>query len=444
MRSVTHALLILVVMAGAASAETGKLSVKEVVRIAAENSNRARAAGFQAQAAQSAASAAGSRYLPRINFEETFAIANSPTQTFMMKLDQGRFTQNDFATLNNPGTQHDFKTSLTLVQPLFDLSISSSREVAVRQAEAAGFGRESARQEMAFAAFRLYLELQKAKAQEYALEAALKEAGESLRLATVQVKAGTGMRSDELRARTHQASVEQSLFSAKNRVLLTRMQLSDLLNLKDGVILEVEDTVPAVATESSEEQLLRIALENRADLKMSVSLLEKADAEARLARNSYFPSLAGFAGYQLNSRNSPFSVDNDAWMVGVALKWQLFDGLGRYSDYRRASASRSADVELHENRIKALKYSVRESLMKRDEAGKRLAVARHAVQDAEETVRLLSRRYENALATMFELLDSRTVLNQARSNLIENEAEYAFSGGQVLYAAGIFLKEMLK
>jgi outer membrane protein TolC len=76
--------------------------------------------------------------------------------------------------------------------------------------------------------------------------------------------------------------------------------------------------------------------------------------------------------------------------------------------------------------------------------GKRLEVARHAQLDAEETVRLLGRRFENSLATMSELLDAQTALNQARSNLVENEGDYALAGGRVYYRAGIFLKEMLK
>ena len=63
---------------------------------------------------------------------------------------------------------------------------------------------------------------------------------------------------------------------------------------------------------------------------------------------------------------------------------------------------------------------------------------------AEETVRLLTKRFENSLATMVELLDAQTALNQARANLADTEADYALAGGQVYYTAGIFLKEIMK
>jgi outer membrane protein TolC len=75
---------------------------------------------------------------------------------------------------------------------------------------------------------------------------------------------------------------------------------------------------------------------------------------------------------------------------------------------------------------------------------KRREVARHALLDAEETVRLLSRRFENSLATMAELLDAQSALNQTRASLVESEADHALAGGQVYYTSGIFLKEMIK
>jgi outer membrane protein TolC len=82
--------------------------------------------------------------------------------------------------------------------------------------------------------------------------------------------------------------------------------------------------------------------------------------------------------------------------------------------------------------------------MRREEMGKRLEVVRHSLDDAEETVRLLSKRFDNSLATMVELLDAQTVLNQVRAGLVESEANYTLAGGNIYYTAGILLKEMLK
>ena len=80
----------------------------------------------------------------------------------------------------------------------------------------------------------------------------------------------------------------------------------------------------------------------------------------------------------------------------------------------------------------------------REEAVKRLEVARHALVDAEESVRLISRRFENSLMTMVELMDAQTTLNRARAQLVENESSYALATARLFHAAGIFLKEVYK
>ncbi|MBL0226850.1 MAG: TolC family protein [Geobacteraceae bacterium] len=127
------------------------------------------------------------------------------------------------------------------------------------------------------------------------------------------------------------------------------------------------------------------------------------------------PSVGSFATYQMNSKDTPFGSDNDSWIAGISLKWQLFDGFKRYHEKDRAVAARSAAAELLEARLREVRYRVRESVMRREEMGKRLEVVRNSLEDAEETVRLLTRRFENSLATMVELLDAQTALNQVRA-----------------------------
>ena len=97
-----------------------------------------------------------------------------------------------------------------------------------------------------------------------------------------------------------------------------------------------------------------------------------------------------------------------------------------------------------ESTTQEVRYQLKESYIRREEAAKRLEVTRHALLDAEETVRLLAKRYENSLATLVELLDAQTALNQTRANLVDTEAGYILAGGQVYYMMGTFVKEMLK
>jgi len=426
---------------------TQSLTLRDAINFSLHNNLNIKAAAFGAEAATYGSQIATAGYLPQIAFEEAFAASNAPTRTFMMKLDQSRFTQNDFqiSNLNRPGNWHDFRTSLSITQPLFAPAVLPAMDMAEQDAIKGKILFDAAKEEIAFKTFRIYLDIQRNREQLKAAGQAVTDARENLRLAEVRNRAGIGLRSDELRARTHLSQAEQILITEQNNLLLAGMQLSIITgqyenNLADRV--EEQLFIPSVAV--SPEEMIKTAIQERADLKVSRAEIGKAGAAVKLAKSAYLPVVGVSAAYQLNSKELPFGSDNDAWMAGVNLNWQLFDGFRRSGEKNRAVAERSAAIQLLESRNREVTYQVQESFMRRQESGKRLEVARHAVRDAEETVRLVSKRFENSLSTMVELLDAQTALNQARAAQVNSEADFALAGGKIYFNAGIFLKEILK
>ncbi len=414
--------------------------------MALEGNNQIKAARFTSQAASQGIQSANSRYLPAVSLEETLIGSNSPTNTFMMKLDEGRFTQNDFqiSNLNNPSAAHDFKTALSVQQPLFAPSLAPMKELAVKDFQKSALQLETVRQGIAFQVFQSYLEVQKAIAWLDAADKALANARENMRLATVRTSTGIGLKSDELRSRTHFATVEQQLITARNDLTLAQMRLTRLIGLPEDKTCEVSGVLDSIAVPDMSDQIINEALLNRVEIKQSHTDIEKSDAALRLAQSEYLPTVGAFASYQLNAKDAPFTSDNEAWSAGISLKWQIFDGFRTNSERRRALSGQSAAREILESTAKEIRYQLKESYIRRTEAGKHLEIAGNVVQDAEETVRLLTKRYENSLATMVELLDAQTALNQARANLVETRAGYALAGGRVYYMTGTFVKEMLK
>lgn len=435
---------LLLFLVGKVEAQT--LTVKEAISRSLEKNHLVRAAAHDVSAARQMSNIADSRYYPVITLEETLAASNAPTQTFMMKLDQSRFSQDDFKinNLNHPSTWQDFKTTLQLKQPLYVPSLYPLARMAAKEIEKSELGLESVRQDTAFLVFSLYLEVRKSEAQLKAADRSVADALENMRLATVRTAAGVGLRSDELRARTHLSMVEQQLITARNNLALAKLRLAITIGWPEEQSFEISTEPGDMPAALMGDGSTGLALENRADLKQYQAEIEKSEAAVKLATSEYLPSLGAFASYQLNSKDAPFGVDNDAWIAGVSFKWKLFDGFRRGAERARAVVARSAAQEMFENKSNEVRYQLKESHLRREEAGKRLEVARHALADAEETVRLITRRYENSLATMLELLDSQTVLNQARANLVETEAGYALAGGRIYYSSGTFLKEMLK
>lgn len=436
-----------VLMCAVATAGAEPLTLRDAIRTGLDNNNRLKAARFNSQAARQGVTAATSRYLPVIAFEETLVASNSPLNAFMMKLDESRFNPAEFATpdaINHPSAQHDFKTALSLQQPLFVPALAPLKELAVADARKAELDLEAARQDIAFQVFHAYLAVQRAVAGLKAADQAVADARENMRLATVRTASGVGLKSDELRSRTHLSQVEQQRLTAGNNVTLSRMKLAQLVGLPEDSSYEVSALPETVTVPEMNEQVFAGALQDRVEIRRSRTDVDKSDAALRLARSGYLPTVGAFASYQLNAKDAPFSSDNDAWTAGVSLKWNLFDGFRTTSERQRVLSEQSAAREMLESTTRDIRYQVRESYLRRDEAAKHREAAHNSLQDAEETVRLLSKRYENSLATMAELLDAQTALNQSRSNLVDSEAGYALAGGQIYYMTGTFVKEILQ
>ncbi len=436
----------LLLLPSALWAEDRTVTLKEAVRLALSSSNLIRAAEFEKTAAQYGASASRSRYFPRIFLDEGFTATNSPTRVFMMKLDQGRFSQSDFLinNLNHPSSTGDFRTAFTLEQPLFDMGIVYGADVAETDAEGKGLALERRREEIGFTAFSSYLEVQKARAVSEVAEKAVMDAREHARLARVRNEAGTGLKSDELRALTFLAEMEQQEITARNNALLSKMKLALATGGTPGDALDIRETVSAMPLGMKDEEILSLALKNRKDLQELEKEAEKAAVGVKLAGSAFLPTLYGSAAYQMHDRTTPFSRDNDAWVVGANLRWELFDGARRFAERARSEALRNSVREYLEQRTREVALHVRESLLRRDEAAKRRNVARASCLHAEEGVRLITKRFANSLATMVEVLDAQTALNRARANLVENETDYALATAMVWHAAGIFLKEVMK
>lgn len=418
------------------------LGLREAVNLALEKNSMLLAAGSEQSAAESGVKASRSRYLPRLYFEERVAVTNSGTRAFMMRLDEGRFSLG--GDLNHPPTTSDMQTTLSMEQPLFDRSIGSGIQAAREEMNARAHSFEWKRQEVAFQVYAAYLAVQKARSQLAVSAEAVSAAREHLRLARVRTAAGVGLKFDELRIGTFLSDMEQQRITAENDLRIARLRLGLVTGLPAGSAPDVSEQIRPAELYIGADDLAREAVSGRRDLQELAAEVAKAEAGVAAVRGSYWPTVYANASYQMNDRDIPLGRDNDSWLVAANLRWEIFDGFRRQGELSRARASRDAAESYLNSKRRDVALDVSESLLRRNETASRLEVGKNAMKDAEEMVRLVNKRFENALATSVELLDAQTALNRTRNQLVENEAAHALATAQVYRTAGLFLKEMLK
>ena len=423
------------------------VTLHEAIGRALESNHLLKAAALERGAAEEGVAASRSRYLPRVFLESGAALSNTPSTVFMMKLDEARINPgSDFQadTLNHPSARADFRSALTLEQPVLDFGIGTGVELAGKDAEAAAVSLEGRREEVAFRVYLAYLGVRKAQAFRDIADQALATAREHDRLAGVREKDGVGLKSDQLRAATALAEAEQRLVSAKNDLLIARMRLNLVAGGRQGETLDIAETPKLDEQILAQGDLVALAQLSRPDLRIAEKSVQKGELAVRQAANAYFPTLYAKAGYQINDRDLPLGMDNDSWTVGLNLRWELFDGARRSHEKEKAELSRKGAAALLEHERREAALQVTESQLRRREAGMRLESARAAVRGAEEGMRLVALRFGNGLSSMVELMDAESALNRSRANLVEVENSFFASTGELYYRAGVFLREVMR
>jgi outer membrane protein TolC len=395
----------------------------------------------QQQAAASAVREARSRYLPQLNFSETFSMTNEPAGSLFIALNQERNVMSPGSSYNlvDPDRQQDFETRLTLAQTLFDADTGYRLKEANKRLEAAQARSDWSRESAGFAAFQAYLGVQRALADLAAVNSSEQEASELLRLADERYAAGIGLKADQLRARVFHSEASRRALTARNNVILAQRRLALAIGETDG---EIEIDAPLDAAFFA---LFPIAIPatERADLQAFSLDVESLSLAAKRSRAAYLPRLDLAASYGLHHESRPFGADGEAWRLGAALNWELFDGFRRDASVARARAEKTAAAaELSEAR--------REQTFRRTEVALRIAEtrarqesAKQGLAAAQESQRLLQQRYESGLTDLVDLLATQSALDQARSFVVAADIQFLFLSGQALLEEGRFVATIL-
>ncbi|HSB71731.1 MAG TPA: TolC family protein [Candidatus Methylomirabilis sp.] len=407
----------------AASAQTAQgadLTLADAVKTALEKHPALRAASHQAAAAATGVDQALAGFLPRVDFSEGFARSNNPVYAFGSLLNQGRFTQADFAVdrLNHPDPISNWRTNIGGSIPLF---MGGRTLLGYQQAqlgkEVAERGSARAEQEVIFGVVRAYSAVLLAQEAKATVEASVRTAEANLAAAEARYEAGVVVQSDSLAAQVRLARLKEEAIAAGNQVQLAQATLNDAM----GTALDRSNQLTGRLDLSPPrydrlEGLEVLAREQRPDYRQVVLQEQRLEKEVLKAKGAFLPTVHLLGNYEINNHQFT-SEGQDSWSVGVVMNWNLFNGGGDRARIAEAQASRARAAALRERLGSAIGLEVRDAYLALQSARERVVVAREAVASAQESLRIVQDRYESGLTTIVELLDSETSLTGARTNL---------------------------
>ena len=380
---------------------------------------------------------AASYLWPRIDVATGWTRGTDPVFAFGTKLRQGIFSESDLAldALNNPDAISDWATGASLQWKLLSPQVWAGRSAASNAADAADWQELRTREATVLRTEILYFEAQRASAQVRAAEWS-EEAARSARDVFARREAeGFLTRAEVLQAEADLQGSMAARIDAERResdayrqlaVFLgwgpeVRPALTDTLRLVEADVYESEGD--AATYLSVDQELAGFDPTLRADLHALDKARDAAAANSSRAKLGYLPELDAFAGYSMHG-SSLFASDGDNWMGGLALRWNVFSGLSRSADTKRADAQRAMAETRYEATLRSARAEVLEAADAVD-AARRAAGAAVVGDSAASLGRDLMRmRFDEGLATATDLLaaDSRAAL--ARSRAINATAGY--------------------
>ncbi len=422
--------------------------LQECVSIALKQNPDLIVSQSQLNQAESALSQAKGQYFPKLSAGITGIRTNDPLNSFGLKLAQHNATFNDFglaqyqgvgsvapSALNYPNPVNNYDTSLELQIPLYNGGmISGYVDQAHAYVKAAQEGDQAARQQVIFHVIQAYQGLRTAHA--YVIVTQQAEAASEAYVKTTQnlLQQGLVVRSDLLFAQVNLANVKVNLEEAKRAEAAALDQLHLLMGMPLDEKLEIgSDYIPTALTDSV-AKLQEEAVANNPGLLAMRNQLDGASAGVEVAKADYYPHFNAMVRQDWNSPT--FQQVAPSYTIAGVLSWQIFDMGVTRGAVGRAEASRAELQAKIKQAEDGVRFQVADAWRGSVEAESRLSARTAAVTQSEEAQRLVSKRYENGVTTMVEVLSAQAQLDKARAEEVAAHYQLTLQRAALRLAVG--------
>ena len=396
------------------------LTLRDAANIALEKNPIRKAALADTRAASAGVHEAQSYLLPHLTFSEQVTRGNDPVYVFGSKLRQQRFTINDFSLnrLDTPLPYGNFASHFGGTWSLFDSfaswrSVNRAKEINV----AASHQLERTDQEILFRIVQSYYGVLLAAKQLEVAEQSEKTANSIVERSQERFDAGLVVESDLLSAKVRLASREEDLVRARNSCELARAQLGLAMGVSPDTIYQLSDALSdrnSLAIPLPE--LERRALTSRPDLKRIEAQQSAQALTVAIAKSSFGPRLNAFAGWEIDNPTFVAGGGGNNWLGGIELQIDLFQGGAKRAALSRERANAEKIAALKQAAGDAVRLEVRQAYYDQDASRQQIKVARTAISQAEESLRISQDRYDGGLLTMTDLLGTEEAARHTQAD----------------------------
>ncbi|WP_347050475.1 TolC family protein [Flavobacterium olei] len=264
------------------------------------------------------------------------------------------------------------------------------------------------------------------------------------------VNAGTIPRGDLFDLKATVATDKQNIAVAENNLLISKLSLAQLLQLKEFADFDVADDTKVTDENNilaqTPTEIYEKARETRTELKLAQTNLEIAEKNVAIAKGAYQPTLSGFYGFntrasysdqiKFDAANQPYTVgpdpifqqfsDNKGHNFGFQLNVPVFNGFSVKNNVERNKVTlEKSKIDLEQKSLD-LQRNVYTAFTDARAALNTYEASTVTLEARQQAYNYAKEKYDVGLMNSFDFTQAQTLLTNAQSDVIRTKYDYMF------------------
>ncbi len=239
---------------------------------------------------------------------------------------------------------------------------------------------------------------------------------------------GLVTKNDLLKLKVRVSETRTQLIETENAFEIARAvynkNLGFSLNQKTEISVEnFDDNL----TEYGYDQILEEAINSRSELVSNKYQSLAAEERITAAKSTWFPQIGAFGSFNYLKVDGTQLLKSDwtnFWMVGVNVKWNIWDW------WKTSSVAEQAEQQFNQIQLSSqilkenIEIEVYKNYLQLQSEVNKVEESKLRIESAEENYRIINDKYETQLATSTDLIDADSELLNAKTKLITSYINY--------------------
>ncbi|WP_343487528.1 TolC family protein [Allomuricauda sp. d1] len=266
------------------------------------------------------------------------------------------------------------------------------------------------------------------------------------------VESGVVPRGDLLEIEATAATQEQQIINGESLVLISRVNLAQLLQITDYENFDIADESfeipPSDILNNSAKVIFDKAMTFRNDIKLSEANMELAEKDLEISKGAYYPTLSAFINY--NTRYSdqnlvPTAFDTDGTPIDFSIipftdQLWIFDGLAYgfslnvpiFNGFNTRNGVKRSKIDLERSKLQyeqtklELESNIQQAYVDVATFEKAYEAAQKTLEARRVAYQYAKDRFDVGLMNSFDFSQAQARLDNAEADVIRTKYDYIF------------------